>query len=456
MEGSPCGTRGRGRTTTRRATTASAREYEPSLLLEPEQTLLVRVLADALARNPAQIARLLAPHGWIFGRRDERVADVVMEVRGLAGTGGDLVDVDVERERHRLGRERPKPGQAGLLVRLAQCHRVWIGLAVRVPSELEPAAELGVVRQEDGAMVGREHPCRSGDVALETAALEAIGVRAHELPDAVDAVALSRVDDLVAVEDLEEERAVHSRRVACRGSGGKGVRPKGPREDRAGKGLRALASVRAMEIRAVIFDLGGVIVGSPLHAIAQYERDKGFVAGCINRVVVDTGPTGAWSRLERGELHLDAFYVAFDSDCASVGPTFSAREMMERISTSVAPRPQMLHAVRRIRERGLKVAALTNNWVTDAPAERALRSLFDAFVESSVVGLRKPDPRIYEIACAELGVAPPDAVFLDDIGRNLKAARELGMTTIKVDDPDEALRELEGVLGFRLSEGAAA
>jgi putative hydrolase of the HAD superfamily len=205
-----------------------------------------------------------------------------------------------------------------------------------------------------------------------------------------------------------------------------------------------------MEFRAVIFDLGGVIVGSPLHAIARYERDNGFVAGCINRVVVETGPTGAWSRLERGELHLDAFYTAFDRDCAAVGPAFSAREMMERIASSVAPRPQMLQAVGRIREHGLKVGALTNNWVTEAPAEHALRGLFDVFVESSVVGLRKPDPRIYEIACEELGVAPAEAVFLDDIGRNLKTARQLGMTTIKVDDPDEALRALGGVLGFEL------
>ena len=78
---------------------------------------------------------------------------------------------------------------------------------------------------------------------------------------------------------------------------------------------------------------------------------------------------------------------------------------------------------------------------------RALRHHFDAFFESSVLGLQKPDPRIYRHACSELGIAPEEAVFLDDIGRNLKAARALGMTTIKVDTPEQALAELARTLG---------
>jgi len=209
-----------------------------------------------------------------------------------------------------------------------------------------------------------------------------------------------------------------------------------------------------MQSRAVIFDVGGVVVGSPLHAIAQYERDKNILAGAINRVIVETGHAGAWSRLERGELGLDTFYADFGRDCAAIGPAFSAREMMERIAACVVPRPQMIAAIRHIRGRGIKVAALTNNWITDAPVENPLRDLFDVFVESSVLGLRKPDPRIYEIACERVGVPAREVVFLDDIGRNLKTARGLGMTTIKVDDPDEALTTLGGLLGFSLVEAS--
>jgi epoxide hydrolase-like predicted phosphatase len=202
----------------------------------------------------------------------------------------------------------------------------------------------------------------------------------------------------------------------------------------------------------VIFDLGGVILDSPLHAIARFERDQNIEAGAINRIVVDAGPAGAWARLERGELAMEDFFGAFEADCAAAGWELSARQLMERIGETAAPRPRMLEAVRRIRAQGLRTAALTNNWVGEENGTDALKPHFDAFVESSVLQLRKPDPRIYQHTCDVMGIAPSEAVFLDDIGRNLKTARELGMRTIKVDDPDQALRDLEDLLGFALGE----
>ncbi len=205
-----------------------------------------------------------------------------------------------------------------------------------------------------------------------------------------------------------------------------------------------------MDVRAVIFDIGGVIVDSPLHVIAAYERDRGIRPGLVNRVVVANGRSGAWARLERGELSLEAFYEAFDAECAAAGGAVSARELMERIATAIAPRPAMLEAVRRIRARGLRAGALTNNWPSEDGSAAPLRELFDAFVESSAEGMRKPDPRIYRLACERLGVAPEAAAFLDDIGRNLKPARALGMATIKVEEPAAALAELERLLGFEL------
>ncbi len=201
---------------------------------------------------------------------------------------------------------------------------------------------------------------------------------------------------------------------------------------------------------AVIFDLGGVVLGSPLHAIARYERDHSIPTGFINRVVVESGSGGAWSRLERGELELEAFYAAFEGNCQAAGEAISARLLMQRIAEISQPRPIMLAAVGAIRSRGLKAAALTNNWGGEGDSTRPLEPLFDAFIESSALGLRKPDPRIYRHACSVIEVEPARAVFLDDIGRNLKTARELGMTTIKVDEPEAALAELEQVLGFVL------
>ena len=209
-----------------------------------------------------------------------------------------------------------------------------------------------------------------------------------------------------------------------------------------------------MRYTAVIFDLGGVVLGSPLHAIARYERACGLPANFINRVVVATGPSGAWSRLERGELAVPEFIPAFEADCLAAGQSVAIAPMMEAIREESQPRPVMLAAIRGLRARGLRVGALTNNWVSEEPTESRLglelRDLFDTFVESAILGLRKPDPRIYVHACKELGVEPPQAVFLDDIGTNLKTARALGMHTIKVDAPEQALAELDQALGFEL------
>ena len=202
--------------------------------------------------------------------------------------------------------------------------------------------------------------------------------------------------------------------------------------------------------RAVIFDVGGVIVGSPLDAIAEYEREHGIPAGLINRVVVTTGAAGAWPRLERGELSLEDFYPAFDADCARGGCPISARDLMIRVAAATVVRPAMLDAIARIRAQGLLVAVITNNWITEDGGTDALRDHFDVFIESAVVGVRKPDPVIFHLACDRAGITPAEAIFLDDIGANLKTARALGMTTIKVADPDAALAELEGLLGFPL------
>ncbi len=133
-----------------------------------------------------------------------------------------------------------------------------------------------------------------------------------------------------------------------------------------------------MHYEAVIFDLGGVVLGSPLHAIARYERDHGIPTGFINRVVVESGSGGAWSRLERGELELEAFYAAFEGDCRAAGQGMSARLLMKRIAEISQPRPSMLAAVGAIRSRGLKAAALTNNWVGEGVTSGGLEPVVDS------------------------------------------------------------------------------
>ena len=207
-----------------------------------------------------------------------------------------------------------------------------------------------------------------------------------------------------------------------------------------------------MRFRAVIFDLGGVVLGSPLQAFREYEAARGLPPAFIGRLIGETGPGGAWSRLERGELEMAAFMQAFDAEAAARGQRIDTAALMERVHASSAPRETMLIAVRRLRQAGLRTAALTNNWVSeDQLAKMALlRPEFDVFVESARVGLRKPDPRIYQLVCELLKVRPDESVFLDDIGSNLKPARALGMVTIKVDDPEAALRALGSLVGLEL------
>jgi putative hydrolase of the HAD superfamily len=213
-----------------------------------------------------------------------------------------------------------------------------------------------------------------------------------------------------------------------------------------------------MSYRAVIFDLGGVVFPSPFDAFAEYERARELPERFIRNVVAASSESGAWACLERGELSFVEFCAAFDAECVAAGGTVDTADLMAAIGAGFGPRPPMLRAVQIIRERGLKTGALTNNWardgapdpagVTDRPGLSDVVGLFDVVVESAVVGLRKPDPRIYRFACERLAVEPADVIFLDDLGINLKPARELGMTTIKVVDPDAALAELEAVLGF--------
>ena len=143
-----------------------------------------------------------------------------------------------------------------------------------------------------------------------------------------------------------------------------------------------------MRRSAVLFDLGGVVLGSPLHAIRDYEAELGLERNAINLVAAKTAPTGAWSRLERGELEMEAFYPAFEADCLAAGIEMDAREMMTRMAASSSPRPMMLEAIRLLREAEFRVGALTNNWAHTGDGDdpdmndgtRDLVNVIDGFV----------------------------------------------------------------------------
>jgi putative hydrolase of the HAD superfamily len=209
-----------------------------------------------------------------------------------------------------------------------------------------------------------------------------------------------------------------------------------------------------MTYRAVIFDLGGVVFPSPFEAFDEYDHGNDLAKGTMRGLIRRSSEEGAWAALERGELNMEEFTVALEAEADAAGFRLDARRLMGLIGSSLGPRPEMARAIQRIRERGLRTAALTNNWTDDdqRSTPHALHDVltFDVVVESAREGLRKPDPRIYALVLARLDVLASEAVFLDDLGINLKPARSMGMTTIKVVDPNDALAELERVLEFSL------
>jgi len=203
-------------------------------------------------------------------------------------------------------------------------------------------------------------------------------------------------------------------------------------------------------IRAVLWDFGGVILTSPFEAFERYELEAGLEPGFIRRLNATNPDANAWARLERGELDLDGFGAAFEDEARALGGALSGADVLALLSGEV--RPEMVEGLRRCKAAGLALACLTNNVANgeERPDLAEVMALFDVIVESSTLGLRKPEPRFYELACEALDVTPPECVFLDDLGINLKPARAMGMATIKVESPAQALTELGSLLGIAL------
>jgi putative hydrolase of the HAD superfamily len=205
---------------------------------------------------------------------------------------------------------------------------------------------------------------------------------------------------------------------------------------------------------AVLWDFGGVILTSPFDAFNRYEADRGIRSGFIRSVNATDPHTNAWAQLERSDIDAVAFDEIFAEESARLGHRIPGADVLALLAGEV--RPEMVAALDVIKDAGYRQACLTNNVSGEhSSAARAdeigtIMARFDAVIESSKVGVRKPEPRFYEIACETLGVEPASCVFLDDLGINLKPAAAMGMLTIKVLDASQALASLELALGIQL------
>ncbi|MFN3911646.1 HAD-IA family hydrolase [Hyphomonas sp.] len=210
--------------------------------------------------------------------------------------------------------------------------------------------------------------------------------------------------------------------------------------------------------QAIIWDFGGVFTSSPFEAFNRYEAEQGLPADFIRSVNAVNPLENAWAKLERSEVDAGQFDTLFRTESKALGREVPGRDVLGLLSGSL--RPRVVNALKVCKGHG-KVGCITNNAPIGKGASMtqddqkaaelaAVFDLFDHLIESSKLGIRKPDPRIYALMCEALDVDPKACVYLDDLGINLKPARDMGMATIKVTSEAQLLADLEAVTGYAL------
>jgi putative hydrolase of the HAD superfamily len=215
-----------------------------------------------------------------------------------------------------------------------------------------------------------------------------------------------------------------------------------------------------MTVEAVIWDFGGVFTSSPFEAFNRFEAEKGLPKDLIRRVNATNPDANAWALFERNEVDTAGFDKLFLEESTALGHPVAGRDVLPLLSGSL--RPRMVAALKACKVH-FKVGCITNNVVSmhspgqdegqrTAGAMGQVMPLFDQIIESSKAGVRKPDPKIYQMMCALLDVSPGNCVYLDDLGINCKPAAALGMRAIKVVDVDQTLAELSAATGLIFDE----
>lgn len=205
-----------------------------------------------------------------------------------------------------------------------------------------------------------------------------------------------------------------------------------------------------MNYKAIIWDFGGVITSSPFEAFNKFELSNNLPKDIIRSINSENPDNNAWAKFERNDIDLNEFDELFSIEAGNKGYEISGKSVVKLLSGDI--RKSMVDFLLLLKN-NFKLGCITNNIQNDKnnrinhlnDASRVME-IFDHIIESSKVGLRKPDPKIYHMSCDALGVNPTECIYLDDLGINLKPAKKIGMTTIKVIDPDDAIREVKNYI----------
>jgi len=203
-----------------------------------------------------------------------------------------------------------------------------------------------------------------------------------------------------------------------------------------------------MKYKAIIWDFGGVITSSPFEAFNQFEEANGLPKDIIRTINSENPDTNAWAKFESDNITIDVFNDLFLKEAKAKGFDIKGRDIIKLLKGSI--RKNMVSFLRELKS-DFKLGCITNNVKSSSEENndnetKEAMSLFDHVIESSIVGIRKPNPEIYMMSCDALKVSPDQCIYLDDLGINLKPARELGMTTIKVIQPEDAIQEVRNLL----------
>jgi len=208
-----------------------------------------------------------------------------------------------------------------------------------------------------------------------------------------------------------------------------------------------------MTIKTIIFDFGGVITNSPIEGFKLLEEKHGYDKGIITNINMNNPDNNAWAKSERGEIDINTFLDEFEKEALAIGQKINAKEILQQLYGSL--RKNMINKIKLLsNSKKYKLICLTNvlkGVDIFTPKERVeavknVMSYFDIIYESYKLNMRKPEARIYQYILKELNIEPQETVFLDDLGMNLKSARQLGINTIKVIEPNDAIYQLEEIL----------
>ena len=206
---------------------------------------------------------------------------------------------------------------------------------------------------------------------------------------------------------------------------------------------------------SIFWDFGGVITSSPFEAFNKFEKENKLPENFLRKVNSTNPENNAWALLEQSKINQEEFDKLFFQESSQLGHGVAGLKVLNLLEGDL--RMGMVNVIRKLNELGFTQACLTNNFIPsdenqpdmiDLDKKTEVFDLFDFVFESKEIGLRKPDQAFYDHVIKEVNISPNKIIFLDDLGINLKPAKAMGITTIKVISESQAKKDLSEILNI--------